>query len=77
MSTHVKSQLCECCALWVANRDDSGCRDYYGHAHKHAGPEIEVIDIDTPPEDLDYTWTCDGCDVEQLPGAKAWNYFRA
>jgi hypothetical protein len=27
--------LCECCAVMLANDDDSGCRDYYGHA-EHA-----------------------------------------
>jgi hypothetical protein len=25
--------VCECCALVIANGDDSGCRDYYGHTH--------------------------------------------
>lgn len=25
--------VCECCALMIANNDDSACRDYYGHTH--------------------------------------------
>lgn len=25
--------LCECCALKLANDDDSSCRDYHGHDH--------------------------------------------
>lgn len=25
--------LCECCALMLANNDESGCRDYHHHEH--------------------------------------------
>lgn len=25
--------LCECCALKLANDDESGCRDHHGHDH--------------------------------------------
>ena len=31
--------LCDCCALVVANDDESGCRDYYGHTHE---PKAEL-----------------------------------
>ena len=31
-----ESEACDCCLLWVANNDDSSCRDYYGHKHRHA-----------------------------------------
>ena len=24
---------CSCCALMIANNDESGCRDFYGHDH--------------------------------------------
>ena len=30
---HTVLTLCECCALMLANNDDSGCRDYHGHDH--------------------------------------------
>ena len=30
--------VCECCALLIANGDDSGCRDHYGHDH----PECDL-----------------------------------
>lgn len=37
--------VCECCAMWLANNDDSSCRDYYGHTHKRGEfPAGAVID---------------------------------
>ena len=33
-----EGECCECCALVIANGDDSGCRDYYGHTH--SGPRL-------------------------------------
>lgn len=32
--------LCECCALVLANNDESGCRDY--HHHDHATLDVPV-----------------------------------
>lgn len=31
-----ETTACECCTAWIANNDDSGCRDYYEHNHRHA-----------------------------------------
>lgn len=31
-----EGHACECCTLMIANGDDSGCRDYYGHTHRTA-----------------------------------------
>lgn len=76
MSSIVKNQLCECCALWVANNDESACRDFYGHDHPYARSEVAGVDIDAGPDTRDDSWVCDGCDRRLLPGAEAWNYFR-
>ena len=38
-----ESEACDCCLLWVANNDDSSCRDYYGHKHRHAKVSKRVI----------------------------------
>lgn len=75
MTTTIKNQLCECCALWVAYNDDSGCRDYHNHDHPHARSEIAGVS-DYEPTVRSDRWVCDGCDTEQLPLAKAWSYFR-
>lgn len=32
--------LCECCALKLANDDESGCRDY--HRHEHASLNVPL-----------------------------------
>lgn len=72
----VQNQLCSCCALWVANADDSGCRDYHHHTHPYARSEIAGVDNEPGPEVRWENWTCDGCDTEQKPGAEAWSYFR-
>lgn len=76
MSTPIKNQLCECCAIWITNADDSGCRDYHGHDHPYARSEVAGVASDIGPETRWDTWTCDGCDTEQKPGAKAWTYHR-
>jgi len=28
-----EGSCCACCASMIANNDDSGCRDFYGHDH--------------------------------------------
>lgn len=60
--------LCECCALLIANGDESGCRDYYGHTHETASVPAHTIltgDSDQPC----YAFTCHGCRESQEPFA--------
>jgi len=62
--TDTTLSLCECCALVIANGDDSGCRDYYGHTH--AAPTVPAHTILTgesgqPSRDF----TCGGCGERQ------------
>lgn len=75
MTHRVLNQLCDCCALWVTNNDDSGCRGYYGHKHPYARSEIAGVDLDQEPVERDDEWTCDGCGRRLLPFANAWTYF--
>lgn len=79
MSTpkNVEAQLCDCCALWLANNDDSACRDYHNHTHPQArmGTDFAGVDIDAGPVSRPDSWTCDGCDTTQLPLAEAWSYY--
>lgn len=77
MSTKIDHALCRCCALWVANQDDSSCRDYHGHTHPKPGENIATVDSETEPYCGPNTWTCDGCGTLQLPGAAAWSYYTA
>lgn len=65
--------VCDCCALMIANGDDSSCRDYYGHDHPTCNLPWAVIDGD--PEEVwsCYVWTCDGCGSDMLSGANRWN----
>lgn len=72
MSTKTEHRLCTCCALWIANRDESSCRDYHGHTHPRPNDNIGVVDTSSEPDHGPDTWNCDGCDTTQLPGAAAW-----
>lgn len=38
-----EGECCECCALVIANGDDSGCRDYYGHTHPSPALSAETV----------------------------------
>ena len=38
-----ESEACDCCLLWVADNDDSSCRDYSDHKHRHAKVSKRVI----------------------------------
>lgn len=38
-----EGSACACCALVIANGDDSGCRDYYGHTHESAHLPARVV----------------------------------
>ena len=61
--------MCECCALMVANDDESGCRDYYGHTHQKCTlPLGTYVSSEDESEYWGY-WTCEGCGQEMLPGA--------
>lgn len=63
--------LCDCCALLVANADESSCRDYYGHTHKSA--ELPAGTVIAGEEVESYRgFHCDGCDQDMLPMANEW-----
>jgi hypothetical protein len=57
--------VCECCALLIANGDETGCRDYYGHTHPAphvpAGTCITEDGADQPA----IPWTCEACGEPQ------------
>lgn len=56
--------LCECCALLIANGDDSACRDYYGHTHQSANVPAHTVLSDETDQPC-HGFTCDGCDERQ------------
>lgn len=53
--------VCQCCLVWAANADDSGC-DYYGCTHTRR--DIGYVIAGAPAEDAD-EWEdmgeCDWC----------------
>lgn len=56
--------LCECCALLLANGDDSSCRDYYGHDHKSGFFPADTVltdETDQPSR----AWVCGTCCTRQ------------
>lgn len=63
--------ICDCCAIWLANNDDSGCRGYYGHTHELCRflPEHTVL---SGNEEERSCWICDGCGDEMARFANAW-----
>ena len=75
-------KVCGCCAQWLANRDDSSCRYYYGHtfgstlAGHPKGLCSELPAGAVLGDELDgsrhYFW-CDGCGSLQLAYAEAWS----
>lgn len=64
--------VCTCCALWIANADDSGCRDYYGHTHKRCAVTGGLSDND---KEVWETWICAGCETVMLPGSNQWTLY--
>jgi hypothetical protein len=56
--------LCECCALLIANGDESGCRDYYGHTHQSADAPAHTVLSDETDQPC-HGFTCDGCGERQ------------
>lgn len=64
--------VCSCCALWIANNDESGCRDWFGHTHKRC--DISYLWVLSSDGDIVYDeWTCFGCGEYMLPGAERWD----
>lgn len=51
--------LCDCCAIMVANNDESSCRDYYGHTHPTVTENFVLSgeSFENPSVGFD----CDGC----------------
>lgn len=63
--------LCDCCALMVANGDESGCRDYYNHTHAPCSvPFYAALAGGEVPSRRGFT--CDGCQEDQLAYANEW-----
>ena len=71
METPTTEVVCDCCALWIANNDESGCRDYYGHDHKRCDISYLWV-LDGSEEEVTYHWTCYGCGTEMLPHSNQW-----
>jgi len=64
--------LCECCALMVANGDESGCRAYYGYTHKSADVPAGTVLTDETDQPC-HGFTCDGCGEDIAPfGYRLW-----
>ena len=70
-----EGQCCECCALMIANSDDSGCRDFYGHDHKPASLSERAVRLldEENPEFADSPipwdgWLVAGSDGEPVDG---------
>ena len=60
--------VCECCALWIGNGDESGCRDYYKHTHPNCDPAI--IHLTDEMFTVGYFLAnCNGCGMIQRTGA--------
>lgn len=60
MSESVSVELsCVCCALWVSNGDESGCRDFHGHKHPRADFGGWVVVGDGHPSAAPFR--CVGC----------------
>ncbi|MGN6129277.1 MAG: hypothetical protein ACTHOK_02960 [Nocardioidaceae bacterium] len=53
--------VCECCALVIANGDDSGCRDYYGHTHPAPDVPAGTCLTDDGADQPSTPWTCEAC----------------
>lgn len=63
------ADVCDCCLLMIANADDSGCRDYFGHDHPTCDLPGAVPGDESNDETVWHEWTCAGCGTEILPGA--------
>lgn len=62
--------VCECCALWIENGDDTGCRDYWEHDHETCDLGLEpdesaaVVWLETPRS----AYRCAGCGDDYVGG---------
>lgn len=56
--------LCDCCALMLANGDESGCRDYHGHEHPSIEVPVHTVLTDESDQPV-HGFVCDGCHTEQ------------
>lgn len=61
--------VCTCCAVLIANGDQSGCRDFHNHTHPTFSVEGVWAPVGPVEVDLDDEWTCGGCGTEQDPHA--------
>ena len=67
--------VCECCALWIENGDDSSCRDYYNHTHPRWDSAITYL---TGAEHRVgyFDMICDACGTIQHNGADMYGAIR-
>lgn len=70
MQVAYETTVCECCALWIANRDDTGCRDYWGHEHETCDLGLEpgehaALALSEPAHDA---YRCAGCGDDYIGG---------
>lgn len=66
--------LCECCALMLANNDESGCRDYHHHEHTSLDMPFDTA-ISQGPHTWDGTFdlACHGHEDGTIrPGETFW-----
>lgn len=57
--------VCTCCALMIANADDSGCGDFHEHQHDPASLIDGLVSLVIPEDGADLPvryFICDGCD---------------
>ncbi len=65
----LEHQVCECCALMLANGDESGCRFFYGHSH----PACVLAAVVGGDSVQWHRWTCAGCGSDMLAGAMSFD----
>lgn len=71
MADNTSEVVCDCCALWIANNDDSSCRDYYGHSHKRCDISYLWV-LEGDHEEVTRDWACFGCGEDMLPHTNQW-----
>lgn len=66
--------LCQCCAMKLANDDDSSCRDFHKHTHADLSVPAGAVLVDLEPtrnEGARYL-VCDGHGEKIAPLAHYW-----
>lgn len=68
-------RVCDCCAQMIANDDDTGCQDHYGHSHRPASLVGGAAYVTGEPEEWfgRHAWLCDGCGDWQAYGSHRWD----